>query len=374
MLLDELGAGTDPTEGSALAQALLDHFIKAGALIAATTHYAELKTYAHNTPEARNASVEFDVESLSPTYRLSIGLPGTSHAFEIASRLGLPPALVADAQARLGEAQVEFERTLASIKEAQLTAEESLARAADAEERARAARREAEDERQVARREREAALAGARDEAKRALAEVHAEIAAARELLVRTTLTESRLEESAARLEQSVGSLATEQSDASSVVDAGSAAGGIAVGANVRAKDGWQGTIAEIDEKSGTATIAAGSLRVSVPLSDVTVVAAAPASGRRGEMTATTPKPHPRAVPSSLDLRGARVEEALEMLNSYVDQAAVAGANKVTVIHGHGTGALRDALRAQLSGHPLVKSWRAGDRGEGGDGATIVEF
>ncbi len=158
VLLDELGAGTDPTEGSALAQALLDYFITAGALVAATTHYSELKTYAHNSPSASNASVEFDVDTLSPTYHLQIGLPGTSHAFAIAERLGLPEALVADARARLGEAQEEFERTLASIKEAQLTAEESLARATEAEERARAARREAEDERIVARREREAAL------------------------------------------------------------------------------------------------------------------------------------------------------------------------------------------------------------------------
>ena len=169
VLLDELGAGTDPTEGSALAQALLDYFITAGALVAATTHYSELKTYAHNSPSASNASVEFDVDTLSPTYRLQIGLPGTSHAFAIAERLGLPEALVADARARLGEAQEEFERTLASIKEAQLTAEESLARATEAEERARAARREAEDERSVARREREAALLTARDDAKRAL-------------------------------------------------------------------------------------------------------------------------------------------------------------------------------------------------------------
>ncbi len=116
VLLDELGAGTDPTEGSALAQALLDHFIRAGALVAATTHYAELKAYAHTTPGARNAAVEFDLETLSPTYRLTIGLPGGSQAFAIAERLGLPEAIVDDARSRLSETQRSFEATLASIK------------------------------------------------------------------------------------------------------------------------------------------------------------------------------------------------------------------------------------------------------------------
>jgi DNA mismatch repair protein MutS2 len=370
VLLDELGAGTDPTEGSALAQALLDYFITAGALVAATTHYAELKTYAHNTPAATNASVEFDLDTLSPTYRLQIGLPGTSHAFAIAERLGLPEALVADARARLGEAQEEFERTLASIKEAQLTAEESLARATEAEERARAARREAEDERSVARREREAALLTARDDAKRALAEVHAEIAAARELLERTTLTEARLEESAARLEESAGSLVAGESGETAEVLAEPEPAQIEVGANVRSRDGWQGSVAEIDEKSGQATIAAGSLRISVPLSDLTVVGG-PAPVLPGELI--KPQAH-RVIPTTLDLRGARVDEALEQLETYIDQASVAGASRVTVIHGHGSGALRDAIRSRLSGHPLVKSWRAGERGEGGDGATIVEL
>ncbi len=371
VLLDELGAGTDPTEGSALAQALIDHFIAAGALVAATTHYAELKAYAHNTPAAENASVEFDIETLSPTYHLRMGLPGTSQAFAISERLGLSSGLVDDARSRLGHAQEEFELTLASIKETQQTVEDSLARATEAEERARIARREAEEERGRARRDRETAQSAARDEAQRALTEVQAEIRAARELLARASVTESRLEESAQLLDERVASLVGATSEAPPP-EAAALPDRIALGATARSKDGWQGTVTDIDERAGQATIAAGAMHITVPIDELEAVARAP---REGPDPLRTSAPAPaRAVPSSLDVRGARVEEATELLDRYINDAALAGAPKVTVIHGHGSGALRDALRAQLREHPLVKSWRPGERGEGGDGATIVEF
>ncbi|MEA2676577.1 MAG: mismatch repair protein MutS2 [Chloroflexota bacterium] len=367
VLLDELGAGTDPTEGSALAQALLDHFIAAGALVAATTHYPELKAYAHNSEQAENASVEFDIETLSPTYRLRIGLPGTSQAFNIASRLGLADVLVDDARSRLSRAEVEFEQTLVAIKETQQTTEEALARASEAEERARIARHEAEEERRSARRERAAAADTARAEAERALAQVQAEIGAARELLARASLTESGLEESAARLDERISSLAG--SVATQEPAAKPAPPPIEVGATVRSRDGWRGTVAEIDIAAGMAEIAAGTMRIKVPLDELELVPV------KAELPTETIRPQAhRVIPTSLDLRGARVDEALDGMESYIDSASVAGAPRVTIVHGHGTGALRDALRARLSAHPLVKKWRAGERGEGGDGATIVEL
>ncbi len=205
VLLDELGAGTDPTEGSALAQSLLDHFIRVGSLIVATTHYAELKTYAHNEPRARNASVDFDLATLRPTYHLSIGLPGTSQAFAIAERLGLPATLVDDARSRLSVAQQEFETTLASIRETQVDIAAAEARVAEAEQKTRAALAEAEDERRRARAERRAASAEARRQAEIALAAIEAEIAEMRGSLQRETLTEARLDQAMARIDARLG-------------------------------------------------------------------------------------------------------------------------------------------------------------------------
>jgi len=370
VLLDELGAGTDPTEGSALAQALLDHFIGVGAIVAATTHYAELKTYAYNQPLARNASVEFDLETLSPTYHLSIGLPGTSHAFAIAERLGLPGGLVASARSWLSAAEVELEQTLASIRHAQQSAEEALVRATEAEQRARQARAAAEDERRQARSERASTLEESRRAADEALAEVHREVRAARELLARQTLTEELLDQTLTALEARAAPHALPEEAAEPPTTPPL----LALGMDVRAPDGWQGRIVELDEEAGRATIVAGSLRVEVPTRGL---APAPGAGQRPDPLAAppvTPATAPRAVPSTLDVRGARVDDATQLLDQHLDRAAVAGASRLTIVHGHGSGALRDALRSMLSGHPLVRSWRPGERGEGGDGATIVEL
>jgi DNA mismatch repair protein MutS2 len=404
VLLDELGAGTDPTEGSALAQALLDHLIAADALVIATTHYAELKTYAHNSPGARNASVEFDLATLAPTYRLSIGLPGTSQAFAIAERLGLPAALVIDARSRLSLAQQEFESTLASIREAEARISATEAAVTEARERARQAQAEAEEERRQARRERRELVAEARRQADTTLAALEAEIAEVRGALARETLSEARLDRSMTRIEGRLAALPELEAVPEPAPSAlpPTSDGPWRVGDRAAAPGGWDGTIAALDPGRGRASLQVGGMRVETAIADlrrvsgsstgtaVAPVAAAgsrpgPRSGRRGDFgeaapgradaaTRATAPDRARMVASSLDLRGARVDEAMGLLDQYLDRAARAGAGRVTIVHGHGTGAMRDAVREAVGEHPLVREWRPGARDEGGDGATIVSL
>jgi DNA mismatch repair protein MutS2 len=378
VLLDELGAGTDPTEGSALAQALLDHFIRAGAIVAATTHYAELKAYAHTTPGASNAAVEFDLETLSPTYRLTIGLPGGSQAFAIAERLGLPEGIVADARSRLSEAQRSFEATLASIRATEGETSDALDRARAAEARAADALRTAEEERRRARRERDEHVRTAREEADRVVADLRAELASTRRALERETVTAASLDAALARAEGIAARLPAVEPVPAAQEPA--APRSWKVGDRARSRSGgWEGRIAALEKGGRRGTLEAGGLRVTVEVEDLVPAIGAPtavgverASG--GSNAASLRLERARSVASSLDLRGARVDEALDALDRYLDDAAVAGLGSVTIIHGLGTGALRDAVRRAAADHPLVRSTRPGERGEGGDGATVVNL
>jgi DNA mismatch repair protein MutS2 len=384
VLLDELGAGTDPTEGSALAQALLDHFIKAGALVAATTHYAELKAYAHTTPGSMNASVEFDLETLSPTYRLTIGLPGGSQAFAIAERLGLSEALVADARSRLSESQRTFEATLARIREVEGETADALERSRVTEARAADALRAADDERRRAREGREATERRAREDAERLVGELRTELETARRGLERGSLTAPAIDTVLERAEDRLAKAPAPAKGRATTRAPVAAPATWRVGDEARSRSGgWTGRVADLDRSKRRATIETGSMRVSVEVADLEPVAAdsgAAAIGSvAGASSAGTNVSEVRLsragnVPMSLDLRGARVEEALTALERYVEDASLAGLAKVTVIHGLGTGALRDAVRSDSAAHPLVKGVRAGERGEGGDGVTVVEL
>ncbi len=386
VLLDEIGAGTDPTEGSALAQSLLDHFVQVGALVAATTHYAELKAYAHNTAAASNAAVEFDLDTLSPTYHLTIGLPGGSQAFAIAERLGLPPDIVADARARLSEGQRAFEATLAAIRESEVSAAGALDRARGAELRAAEALRAAEEERRRARRERDELLRSARAEAEDIVDRLRLEVGETRRRLERETVTAPLLD---AALGQTEATLARLPADKEAPPPEPQEDHTWSVGERARSRSaGWEGRIVALDRSGRRATLEAGGIRVVADVDDlVPAHPSAPTTrqaggGRtgasRGSEAAGTAAAlrleRTRAVASSLDLRGARVDEAIEALDRYLDDASLAGLDRVAVIHGLGTGALRDAVRAHAAAHPLVKEVRAGERGEGGDGATIIRL
>ncbi len=384
VLLDELGAGTDPTEGSALAQALLDHFLRTGALVAATTHYAELKVYAHTTPDVRNASVEFDLETLSPTYHLRIGLPGGSQAFAIAERLGLPGAIVADARSRLSEGQQAFEETLASIRAADLATREALDRARTAEQRAAESQRAADEERRRARRERDEAVAVARSDAERIVEDLRAEVSGARRRLERETITAPALDQVVERAEERLGRLPAPAPVPAPVLQAAPVEW--RVGARARSRTGgWEGRIVALERGGRRATLEVGGMRVTAPTAELELPGASGGEMPRASRTdgAATEAvagigrlrlERSRTVASSLDVRGARVEEALEVVDRYLEDASLAGLERAIIIHGLGTGALRDAVRAAASAHPLVRTVRAGERGEGGDGATVIGF
>jgi DNA mismatch repair protein MutS2 len=377
VLLDELGAGTDPTEGSALAQALLDHFIRTGALVAATTHYAELKAYAHTTAGARNASVEFDLETLSPTYRLTIGLPGGSQAFAIAERLGLDPAIVADARSRLSENERAFEETLARIRATEGETSEALDRARAAELRAAEALRQADEERRRARSEREELVRSARSEAERLVSDLRDDVQETRRHLERETVTAPSLDAAVSRAEDRLERL---PEGPSQPAPPERVAHTWRLGERARSRTGgWEGRIAALERGGRRATLEAGGMRVTIDVDELDPAdfAAPGTPGDPGE------RPNEaggedlglarvRSVASSLDLRGARVDEALEALDRYLNDASLAGLDKVLIIHGLGTGALRDAVRSDAASHPLVTGVRAGERGEGGDGASIV--
>ena len=380
VLLDELGAGTDPTEGSALAQALLDHFIRTRALVAATTHYAELKAYAHTTPAARNASVEFDLDTLSPTYRLTIGLPGGSQAFAIAERLGLSPGIVADARSRLTKAQAAFEETLARIRATESETSDALERARAAEARAAEALRHADEERRRARRERDELVRSTRNEAERLVDDLRDEVRTTRRRLERETVTAPALDAAVGRAEQVLARL-PEPAAKAERERRPSAGRTWRVGERARSRSGgWEGRIAALERGGRRATLEAGGVRVTVDVGDLdpavsgdgaTPVSRASASVAPSNAAALS-LAKAKSVASSLDLRGARVDEALDALGRYIDDAALAGLERVTIIHGLGTGALRDAVREQSASHPLVREVRPGERGEGGDGATIL--
>ena len=372
VLLDELGAGTDPVEGSALARSILAYLARQGVTAMATTHYSDLKVYAHMTPGLINASVEFNVETLSPTYELNIGLPGRSNAFAIAARLGLPSHIIEQARAMLSSGTLQAEGLLADLKETQTQAAADLAIAKDLRHQIEEQHDELRHRLLKIEQERDDILDVARREAQQELETVRREIGRARENLQHETEQAQSLAEAAQAISGLQARLARPESKPS--LDQ-LPLEPVTVGDIV-----WVPGLdsrGEVVNVSGQGVeVQVGQFRVQADLRKVRRMA--------GE-TVHHPLPDDRPVrvmthrqPASttieIDLRGHRVEDALNQLERYLDDAYLGGLPWVRVIHGRGTGALRRAVRETLAMHPLVASFRSGEMNEGGDGVTFVEL
>jgi DNA mismatch repair protein MutS2 len=365
-LLDELGAGTDPDEGAALAMAVLETLLARGVLVAATTHYPELKAFALSTPGVMNASVEFDPQTLRPTYRVHVGLPGASNAFAIASRLGLDRGVLDRAESHLSELHRSLERTLREAERQRTELAGTLDQARIAAEDARRATSDAEREAAKVRDDADRALRRARTEADELLLQarraLHQAEQARDKAAKRNLVDEAR--EALADAERTRESSRDEEPRPRATVP-------VAVGSAVLvAGVSEPGTLLAVDDK-GMAEVAAGPLRLRVPVSSLRGAPSPQESIRSTRPAITGSAP---SVPLQLDLRGARAEEALAELDRYLNDAAVAGIDRLRIVHGKGTGALRTAVREMLATHPLVREHTAAAQNEGGEGATIVRL
>lgn len=382
LLFDELGAGTDPTEGAALAIAVIEHARKMGANVAATTHYAELKVYATNENGIQNASCEFDVETLSPTYRLLVGVPGKSNAFAISERLGLSKEIIDDAKARIGVQNASFEATIEKLEQTRALLErdraETVKKLREAEESAKKAaflraelsvRLEKADEK--AKRDAERIIAEARQTAENTFAELDEmrrkmnddeqtqEINHARSELRR------KLNESQGKLKAKAPEQPKEEKKSARDVRAGD---------TVEIKS--MGVKAEVIDVNpdGTLNLRAGIMNVKLKPDDVYLIEGHAAKQKKQSVTLAGSTAPRAAVSPEIDLRGMESIEAVNAAEQYIDSAVMGKLKTVTIIHGKGTGALRAAVQQMLKRNKAVKSYRLGRFGEGESGVTIVEL
>lgn len=375
VLLDELGAGTDPAEGAALAQSILEKIHGAGARTIATTHYSELKNYAYARDRVENASVEFDIATLRPTYRLLIGKPGRSNAFEIATRLGLPPEMVARARDFLTDEQIQVGELMSSLEKTQQEAEAGLAEARRLNQEAaalKAKRQKIVDELSDRRKsilsraseEARVLVRNARQEAEAAVKELREQLSAGAARSRESAIQEAR--EKLGQLQAKVRKSVPERSAP------GEIPGELRPGEEVfLPKFNQNGFI--ISHSGNEAQVQVGIIKMNVPLRDLRRIHKQGQSAGRNEVAGVM-LGKAREISSELDLRGRYADEALLQVEKYLDDACLAGLSRVCLIHGKGTGSLRAAIHKQLNGHRRVKSYRLGEHGEGGYGVTVVEL
>ncbi len=382
LLFDELGAGTDPTEGAALAIAVIEHARKLGADVAATTHYAELKVYATNENGIQNASCEFDVETLSPTYRLLVGVPGKSNAFAISERLGLSKDIIDDAKARIGVQNASFEATIEKLEQTRALLERDRAETAkklrEAEESAKKAaflraelsvRLEKADEK--ARRDAERIISDARRTAEDTFTELDEmrrkmnEDEQAQEVNRARSELRRKLNESQSKVKAKQPEKPAEDKKSAREIRAGD---------TVEIKS--MGVKAEVVDVNpdGSLNLRAGIMNVKLKPDDVYLIEGHAAKQKKQSVTLAGSTAPRAAVSPEIDLRGMESIEAVNAAEQYIDSAVMGKLKTVTIIHGKGTGALRAAVQQMLKRNKAVKSYRLGRFGEGESGVTIVEL
>ncbi|MBM7624645.1 endonuclease MutS2 [Sporohalobacter salinus] len=383
VLLDEIGAGTDPTEGAALAMAILEELYSRDQInTIATTHYSQLKTFAYQQEGIENASVEFDVETLQPTYRLQMGMPGRSNAFEIASRLGLQEEVIEKARAKLSEEDIEVDKIIQNIEESKQSISKD-------EEAAKAERKKAE----ALKEEYEAKLAKVEKLEQKIKKEAYAEaeeiIAGAKKKVdkVVTKMKEQaevnrqEVDRAKSKIDEYRHNLSNERIDLEEDIkqqelqQQGPA--NLEVGDKVQLKKlNKEGEIIELSDDKEEAVIQTGVMKVNVDISRLERIDDSDQQQKVSNNTniGSLKGKKSRHISPKLDLRGLRAVEAKEKVDKYLDDAYLAGISKAEVVHGKGTGVLRNVVHELLEDHSQVDEYRLGDKDEGGSGVTIVKF
>lgn len=376
ILLDEVGAGTDPAEGSALAIAILEHIHRTGCRMVATTHYSELKAYAYERKNIINASMEFDVQSLSPTYRLLVGVPGRSNAFAIAERLGLPVPILEHARGEVKEEDMRVEHMIASLEENRLAAEQEHVRAEQLRIEAEGLRQKHREELEKLDSQRDKRLEKAEKEAAAVLEKARKEaetiISDLRKLAMEegASVKEHKLIEARRRLDEAEPAPRRKTAPKSAAKPKRTIQPGDEVAVHSLNQ---KGHVVELSGKE--ALVQLGILKMKVALEDLELLSAAKPEAKAPLRQATTLKrSRDENVRTELDLRGANLEEALIEADRFIDEAFLGNLGQVHIIHGKGTGVLRSGIQEYLRKHRHVKSYRLGNYNEGGAGVTVAEL
>lgn len=385
VLFDELGAGTDPTEGAALATAIIEDFRSAGAKIAATTHYSELKLYALTAKGIENASCEFDVATLSPTYRLLIGVPGRSNAFAISEKLGLPKRIIESSRNMLSDENIRFEDVLSKIEDNRISAEKNSEETARLRAETERLKAELAAERDKIEKQKDKIYDRAREKAEKII--LRAQDDADRLLEELREAQKARDEKDALRqiqeLKRELGlkiknNKSPKQKKASAAKGAGVNLNSLKLGAEVMINDlGDKGSVLSINKKDKTAVVQVGIMKITARADNMTL--AEEEEGKKPERYTKKAAVYGgglrrESVKSEVDLRGMTLEEAEMETDKFLDECAMAGLKTVSIIHGKGTGTLRSGIQNMLRRHPHVKSFRLGKYGEGENGVTIAEL